>query len=117
VGINHLGRHWRRTHRSEDQPLFARELRRKTYQKRKEQLKEGQVIHIMEDGTMVTLGMLERLITAEKEVGPTTSISEVLNPEGPLAARLKREEERHSPLTEVDKKTHLPDNPVEEELV
>lgn len=110
VDINLLARHWRRLHRSEDQPLFARELRRLTYQKWEQEFKDQKVLHTMPDGTVVTLGMLERLIKAE----PVDRLQAEFDRFSPASGGIIAEE-FISPFTKEDKKTHTPGKPVEGE--
>lgn len=64
--IRTLASNWRASHRNGDGPLFAQDLRRAAYQKWDEQFKDQEIVHTLPDGTRVTLGMLERLIRAER---------------------------------------------------
>lgn len=134
--IPRLACHWRSIYRSEDQLLFARELRRNTYQKWEQEFKDQKVIYTMTDGTRVTLGMLERLIKAEPVKGFHPVTLEVTHPyptEFIIAGNgdsLQAEIDRFSPasggttaleyadyvspFTEEDINHHLPGKPVGE---
>ena len=114
MDLNLLARHWRRLHRSEDQPLFARDLRRDVYQKWEQEFKDQKVVYTMTDGTRITLGMLERLIKAEPQGMPVDRLQAEIDRFSPASGGITSEE-FVSPFTEEDKKTHLPGKSVEEE--